>query len=145
MCVEHTEVDYREVGGVKKTRSRHEFPLPANLEKICGMVDEYNPATGVLIEKKSVNRRKGARVRKEDIEFVAFKKDCIDFNGEFNCPKCKALLIPVCVNLGMADGKFYCVRNFPDDCSKFGCPKLIYVYWEELVKYRLYGKRQEQV
>jgi hypothetical protein len=38
----------------------------------------------------------------------------------------------VCVNLGevLVGAKtrkrmFYCTRNFPEDCSKYGCPKMI--------------------
>lgn len=71
----------------------------------------------------------------------ACQKKCVDWNGEFRCPSCGKLLVPICVNLGVfADNKLYCGRDFPDDCSKFGCPKYCYVYWSELKNYRNYGR-----
>jgi hypothetical protein len=76
----------------------------------------------------------------KDIQWCAFEKKCINFNEEFNCPSCKMLLVPVCVNLGMVGEKFYCSRNFPENCSEYGCPKYVYVYWKELENYRLFGK-----
>jgi hypothetical protein len=79
------------------------------------------------------------KLKLKDIEFVIEKK-CINFNEEFRCPNCKALLIPICINLGMVKDKFYCNHNFPDDCTKFGCPKYSYMNWKELQNYRLFGK-----
>lgn len=71
---------------------------------------------------------------------------CINFNDEFRCSECHALLVPVCVNLGRItvgkeEEKLYCSRNFPDDCSKYGCPKYSYVGWLE--HYRLTGKLEK--
>ncbi|MBA7624522.1 hypothetical protein ES703_31931 [subsurface metagenome] len=85
---------------------------------------------------------------------------CINFNDEFHCPGCRKLLVPVCVNLGTikagkgaltpeearkySAGEFrgklelYCSRNFPPDCSKYGCPKYSYVGWLE--RYRQTGR-----
>ena len=72
-------------------------------------------------------------------------KKCINFNDEFRCPKCRQLLVPVCVNLGTVkvgkETKLYCSRNFPDDCSKYGCPKYSYVWWLEC--YRETGKLEK--
>jgi hypothetical protein len=79
------------------------------------------------------------RLGLKDIEWCAFERKCINFNDEFNCPSCGKLLVPVCVNLGMIGEKFYCGRNFPEDCSKYGCPKYNFVYWRELENYRLTG------
>jgi len=81
-----------------------------------------------------------------NIEQVAFDKKCIDFDGEFRCPECKVLLVPVCVNLGMCrskdEGQFYCSgRRFGLSCSEPEY-KIVrsYVYWEELANYRLTGQ-----
>jgi hypothetical protein len=79
------------------------------------------------------------RLRLKNIEWCAFERKCINFNDEFNCPSCRKLLVPVCVNLGMVGDKFYCVRNSPEDCSQYGCPAYRYVYWRELENYRLTG------
>jgi len=77
-----------------------------------------------------------------NIEQVAFDKKCIDFDGEFQCPECKVLLVPICVNLGMVEEKFYCSgRRFGLSCSEPEY-KIVrkYVYWEELANYRLTGR-----
>jgi len=67
---------------------------------------------------------------KKDFRFIC-KKKCIDLSKQIICPKCEATLIPVCVNLGIIDKtSFYCLHNFPEDCSKFGCPKYNYVAWK---------------
>lgn len=67
---------------------------------------------------------------------------CIDFNGEFRCPGCRILLVPACVNLGKVkvgkEEKLYCSREFPQDCSEYGCPKYSYVGWLE--RYRMSGR-----
>jgi hypothetical protein len=77
----------------------------------------------------------------KDIEFVAFEKRCINFDGEFPCPRCGAMLYPVCVNLGMIRDKFYCSAQYFDrDCGERGCPKYMYVDWRELTHYRRTGK-----
>jgi len=52
----------------------------------------------------------------KELDFVE-KKGCLTFSRE-------------CVNIGKTVDlqagreKYYCVRDFPEDCSKFGCPKL---------------------
>jgi len=55
---------------------------------------------------------------KKRVEVV--KKGCL--NSFYNPTE-------VCVNLGEVKVKnkrmFYCVRGFPEDCSKFGCPKMM--------------------
>ncbi|MEM2582248.1 MAG: hypothetical protein QXD09_05535 [Candidatus Caldarchaeum sp.] len=85
-------------------------------------------------------------VKTKDVEWCAFERRCIDFDREFHCPCCGKLLVPVCVNLGLIklkgeeECKLYCNRNFPDDCSQYGCPKYNHVYWEQLEHYRLYGR-----
>jgi hypothetical protein len=40
----------------------------------------------------------------------------------------------------MIGEKFYCGRNFPEDCSKYGCPKYIFVSWSELERFRQIGR-----
>lgn len=81
-----------------------------------------------------------------DIEFVAFEKQCVNFNDEFLCPHCGKRVFRVCVNLGMMRDKetrknvLYCTgHGFPEDCSAFGCPKYGYNAWPELENYRLNG------
>ena len=72
---------------------------------------------------------------------------CIDFDKEFKCPSCRKLLVPVCVNLGTVrpkgakDDRLYCSRDFPEDCSQYGCPKYMYVGWLE--NYRETGRLGE--
>jgi len=73
------------------------------------------------------------KLKTKDIEYVAYEKKCINFNGEFSCPSCRTILYPVCINLGMIRNKrFYCYRGFPENCQEYGCPKYIYVDWKEL-------------
>jgi len=42
----------------------------------------------------------------------------------------KAFVV-VCINLGQAKNlagfQYYCMRDYPEDCSKYGCPK--YAPW----------------
>ena len=57
------------------------------------------------------------KTQRRDLEFVE-KKGCITFSK-------------VCVNLGKRANletgreKYFCVRDFPENCARFGCPKLM--------------------
>jgi len=111
-------------------------------------MSETRGLSGVLDEKirKLMSRLLESTVRSQerlvlkDVHWCAFKRKCINFDGEFKCPSCGRLLVPVCVNLGMVGEKFYCSRNFPENCSEYGCPKYNYVHWQELENYRLTGR-----
>lgn len=70
----------------------------------------------------------------KDLDYVE-KKGCLTFSRE-------------CVNIGKSvdlkagKEKYYCVRDFPEDCSKFGCPKLNTMSNPEIMQLRTLCPRE---
>jgi len=63
-------------------------------------------------------------------------KGCLDLFGRTICVD-----LGECMNKETGKRRFYCVRSFPDDCSEFGCPKMMALdskWLKELSVVRLY-------
>lgn len=70
----------------------------------------------------------------KDLDYVE-KKGCLTFSKE-------CVNIGKTVNLQIGKEKYYCVRDFPKDCSKYGCPKLNIMSDPERMKLRTLCPRE---